>query len=81
LSGNVGASATPGNSARVKVRKSDNDRLLGTSNLEEGAMWHIFSKQEVCTEKQSLLYNGSVTSNNGVSFGSGVFCAVCLKAI
>jgi hypothetical protein len=32
-------------------------------------------------EKQQLLGNGCVTFNNGVTVGSGVFCAVSTEAI
>jgi hypothetical protein len=32
-------------------------------------------------EKQPLLGNGGVTSNSGITIGSGVFCVVHAKAI
>jgi hypothetical protein len=42
---------------------------------------HLLKARSVKPEKQPLLGNGSVTSNNGVNVGSCVFCAVCAKAI
>jgi hypothetical protein len=42
---------------------------------------YLLKVRTVEPEKQPLLSNGSVTRNNGVTGGSGVFCAVRTEAI
>jgi hypothetical protein len=42
---------------------------------------YLFEARTVEPEKQSLLGNGCVTSNSGVTVGSGVFCGVREEAI
>jgi hypothetical protein len=42
---------------------------------------YLLKARNVEPEKQPLLGKGCVTSNNGVTVGSGVFCAVRVEAI
>jgi hypothetical protein len=44
-------------------------------------MAYLLKARTVEVEKQPLLGNGGVTRNNGVTVGSGVFCAVHAEAI
>jgi hypothetical protein len=41
----------------------------------------VLKATTVKSEKQPLLGDGCVTSNNGVAVGSGVSCEVCAEAI
>jgi hypothetical protein len=40
---------------------------------------YLLKERTVKPEKQPLLHNGCVICNNGVTVGSGVFCAVCAE--
>jgi hypothetical protein len=42
---------------------------------------YLLKARTVEPEKQPLLGNSCATCNNGITAGSGVFCAVCTKAI
>jgi hypothetical protein len=44
-------------------------------------MAYLLKAKTVEPEKQPVSGNGCVTCNNGVTVGSGVFCAVHAKAI
>jgi hypothetical protein len=44
-------------------------------------MAYLLKAETVEPEKQSLLCNGCVTYNSGVTVGSGVFCAARAKAV
>jgi hypothetical protein len=40
---------------------------------------YLLNARTVEPEKQTLLGNGSVTRNNGVTVGSGIFCVICTE--
>jgi hypothetical protein len=48
---------------RKRKERWHTDRLLGTSSLKEGSMWHVYRKPEMWSQqRQLLLANGSVNT-------------------
>jgi hypothetical protein len=59
------------------IERAVNSRILEQMNT----VAYLLKARTVEPEKQPMLGNGCVTHNNGVTVGSGVFCAVRTEAI
>jgi hypothetical protein len=55
--------------------------VLDLQRTPRNIVAYLLTTRTVKPERQPLLGNGCITRNNGVTVGSGVFCAVFTEAI